>query len=158
MENGMGTVTGSLPPDNVLFILKFLFIICIYCYVACLFLGRRPEKRARRDDMKDAASSLFHLTIHSGAEALEVPGNHVYHITRKITVGRDEGNDIQLHDATASGTHCVIYMEDAMAVLEDLQSKNGTMVNGKKIEGKHELKTGDIIEIGMVAFILRGAS
>ncbi len=71
-------------------------------------------------------------------------------------IGRDkEGNDIVLQDTNVSRHHAVISFENHQYTLEDLQSTNGTKVNGKTIT-KHILTDGDIIQLGdtFLAFYL----
>lgn len=76
-----------------------------------------------------------------------------------ITIGRKSDNDIQLNDAVASSHHAQIniqpneYMEEQLdAKLNDLNSTNGTQVNGCIIKSV-ELRNGDDIQIGSHHFI-----
>lgn len=64
-----------------------------------------------------------------------------------MTIGRKEDNDIRIENLAVSGHHAKLLtiLEDSF--LEDLNSTNGTLVNGKGI-GKHALKNGDVITIG----------
>lgn len=63
------------------------------------------------------------------------------------TIGRDDGNPIQLPDPQVSKRHAVIRAKDDVWMIEDLDSTNGIAVNGVKV--KHaELKNGDKIRIG----------
>jgi pSer/pThr/pTyr-binding forkhead associated (FHA) protein len=71
-------------------------------------------------------------------------------------IGRKPGNDLQPDDASVSGSHASItlapsaYMDDMQeATIEDLDSTNGTCVNGKRIK-KQLLKHGDILTMGML--------
>ena len=75
------------------------------------------------------------------------------------TIGRKSDNDIQLNDAIASSHHAQItikpneYLEEQIdAKLEDLDSTNGTQVNGCIIKSV-DLKNGDEIQIGSQYFI-----
>ena len=77
----------------------------------------------------------------------------------KTTIGRKSDNDIQLNDAVASSHHaCIImkaneYLEEQVdAKLEDLDSTNGTQVNGCMVKSI-ELRNGDDIQIGSHHFI-----
>ncbi|HEY8355428.1 MAG TPA: FHA domain-containing protein [Methylophilaceae bacterium] len=65
----------------------------------------------------------------------------------RITIGRRPGNDIQIDNLAISGQHASITIIGKDAFLEDLNSTNGTMVNGKPIS-KHVLQNGDVIELG----------
>ncbi len=71
-----------------------------------------------------------------------------------LTIGRKSSNDIQIDDISVSGTHARVlveqnfYMESLKDIyIEDVNSTNGSYVNGNKIK-KHMLRHGDIIQIG----------
>ncbi len=66
----------------------------------------------------------------------------------RVTIGRHPDNDIVLKDdRAASGHHAVILTIMSDSFLEDLDSTNGTVVNGKQVS-KHPLSNGDVIQIG----------
>ncbi len=65
----------------------------------------------------------------------------------RITIGRKPDNDIQIDNLAVSGQHAAIITILNDSFLEDLDSTNGTFVNGKLIK-KHALKNGDVISIG----------
>jgi len=62
------------------------------------------------------------------------------------TLGRKEDNDIVLDNAAVSGHHCKMYESGGTWFVEDLNSTNGTFVNGKKTL-KAGLKPGDTINL-----------
>ena len=64
-----------------------------------------------------------------------------------LTIGRKDGNDIVIDNIAVSGFHARIVQEDQNYILEDLNSLNGTFLNGQKVS-KYALKHGDIILIG----------
>lgn len=65
----------------------------------------------------------------------------------RVTIGRHADNDICLNDKAVSGHHAVIITILSDSFLEDLDSTNGTLVNGKQV-AKHPLSDGDTITIG----------
>ena len=65
----------------------------------------------------------------------------------RVTIGRHSDNDISLDDKAVSGHHAVVITILQDSFLEDLDSTNGTQVNGKQV-AKHPLSTGDVISIG----------
>ncbi|TXH03645.1 MAG: FHA domain-containing protein [Nevskiaceae bacterium] len=65
----------------------------------------------------------------------------------RVTIGRHPDNDISLNDKAVSGHHAVVITILQDSFLEDLDSTNGTQVNGKQI-AKHPLSQGDVISIG----------
>ena len=65
----------------------------------------------------------------------------------KTTLGRRPYNDIVIDNLAVSGEHAVLQMTGSDVVLEDLNSTNGTYVNGKAVK-RQQLQSGDAIEIG----------
>jgi pSer/pThr/pTyr-binding forkhead associated (FHA) protein len=65
----------------------------------------------------------------------------------KTTLGRRPYNDIVIDNLAVSGEHAVLQMTGSEVYLEDLNSTNGTYLNGKAIK-KQLLQNGDSIEIG----------
>jgi pSer/pThr/pTyr-binding forkhead associated (FHA) protein len=65
----------------------------------------------------------------------------------KTTLGRRPYNDIVIDNLAVSGEHAVLQMTGKEVLLEDLNSTNGTYVNGKAVK-KQQLQNGDAIEIG----------
>ena len=64
-----------------------------------------------------------------------------------ITIGREEGNTIQLNDERVSRYHVKIQEDNEKLVLTDLESTNGTRVNGEDIQ-LCILRFGDLLTIG----------
>jgi pSer/pThr/pTyr-binding forkhead associated (FHA) protein len=70
----------------------------------------------------------------------------------RVTIGRHADNDICLNDKAVSGHHAVIVTVLHDSFLEDLNSTNGTMVNGRQV-AKHALVNGDTIGIGRAQIV-----
>ena len=68
---------------------------------------------------------------------------------KTIIVGRNSDNDISIDDGQASRHHCQISrLENGVIYITDLQSTNGTYVNGQRIVGQILLHKGDKVTIG----------
>ncbi len=65
----------------------------------------------------------------------------------RTTVGRRPYNDVVIDNLAVSGEHAVFVWRDAQLSVEDLQSTNGTFVNGRAVQSA-VLHLGDLIEIG----------
>lgn len=65
----------------------------------------------------------------------------------RTTLGRRPYNDIVIDNLAVSGEHAVIQMAGSEVAIEDLNSTNGTYVNGKAVK-RQPLQSGDAIEIG----------
>ena len=73
----------------------------------------------------------------------------VFPFYAKMIIGRHSTNDIPLPDRTVSKRHAVIGRVRGQAVVKDLDSRNGTLVNGQKVE-KAILSCGDRLKVGSV--------
>lgn len=67
-----------------------------------------------------------------------------------ITIGRQQGNTIQLTEKNVSRRHARLFPEpdEDSWFIEDLGSYNGVKVNGSAVEARIELKEGDVVQIG----------
>jgi pSer/pThr/pTyr-binding forkhead associated (FHA) protein len=65
----------------------------------------------------------------------------------RLSIGRKPHNDIQIDNLAISGEHAVVVTILNDSFLEDLNSTNGTLVNGQPIK-KHILRNNDIVELG----------
>ena len=72
----------------------------------------------------------------------EIPLNR-----ERMTIGRRPNNDIQIDNLAISGEHAAVVTILNDSFLEDLNSTNGTLINGQPVK-KHFLKNGDVIELG----------
>ena len=64
-----------------------------------------------------------------------------------LKIGRGEASDTKLSDPRMSRVHCVVQMSGGKAKLHDKGSTGGTFVGGQQIT-EHELKPGDVIQVG----------
>ncbi len=64
-----------------------------------------------------------------------------------VTIGREEGNALRLNDERVSRYHAKVQIEDNDIILTDLDSTNGTRVNGTAIQIRR-LRAGDQVSIG----------
>jgi len=87
---------------------------------------------------------VFTLVI-TGPERAEV--RHVLE-EREVTFGRVAGNDIVLADRNISRRHARLVVRDGRYILVDLQSTNGTYVNGHRLKAPLVVRTTDQIRMG----------
>ena len=69
---------------------------------------------------------------------------------KPMTIGRDTSNDIVLTDRSVSGHHAVIRLMQGEWVLADLESRNGTYVNGAAIATETSISEQDVVQFGAV--------
>jgi pSer/pThr/pTyr-binding forkhead associated (FHA) protein len=63
-------------------------------------------------------------------------------------LGRSSSADVILQDPAISRQHCTIRVEGDAAFIADLHSKNGTAVNGRRLQGDTAIRNADVIELG----------
>ena len=79
-----------------------------------------------------------------------------FRLTKVITLGRSRNLDISFDDLSVSREHArILVNSDGDYVLEDLQSGNGTLLNGKRITSA-KLSEGDAITVGKNVMVFRG--
>ena len=95
-------------------------------------------------------------------EAITADGHELFLTTipldrERFAIGRKEDNDLRLDQATVSGHHLVVVTLLGDSFLEDLNSTNGTRVNGLPVM-RHALSDGDTFQIGHYTFRYRRSS
>ncbi len=76
-------------------------------------------------------------------------------ISTPITIGREEGNVIRLNDERVSRFHLKIHESEGAVVATDLDSTNGTSINGELMQ-IWEIKPGDMITVGRSIILVGG--
>jgi eukaryotic-like serine/threonine-protein kinase len=111
---------------------------------------KKNERFANVDSLILALKNRKSLEIknRSTAHLVLVGKNKSYPLDYKeVYIGRKEINHIVIDDMFSSRRHARIKVERAGFILEDLDSRNGTFVNNKRISS-HRLKENDVIKIG----------
>jgi len=72
----------------------------------------------------------------------------------EVTIGRKEGNTIRLTERNISRRHVQLLRTGGVYRLRDLDSYNGVLVNGRKVEGETVLNNGDQIQIGDYSMVV----
>ncbi len=67
----------------------------------------------------------------------------------KTTVGRVEDNTFQIAEPSVSSHHCEVLLKGSEVIIHDLNSTNGTFINGEKIT-ERAIKPGQILRLGQV--------
>ncbi len=120
----------------LLLALLYLFLFAAVRTGIGLVAGQRTKGRA-----------TWTLSVVQGPRELQgvaVPVNG------PVVIGRSPGADIVIGDDFVSGSHARVSPAGDGAVLEDLGSTNGTVLNGARVTAPQMLRAGDAIDIGAV--------
>jgi hypothetical protein len=90
------------------------------------------------------AEPQYRLVVRQGP----IPGQ-IFELNKsEIMVGRDVSNDFVINDAEVSRKHAKLTLEGDRYKIEDLNSTNGTYIDGQRLIGPHLLAVGEIIMFG----------
>lgn len=73
---------------------------------------------------------------------------------KRFLIGRADDCHLRPKSDAISRNHCVILVSDDEVVVRDLNSRNGTLVNGESVKGDRVVATGDVLKIGKIEFEL----
>jgi len=71
-----------------------------------------------------------------------------YELVSEISIGRSPSCEIQVEDDKVSRRHAHIFVRDGQVWVRDLGSRNGTLVNGERLQGEARLLPGDRVQVG----------
>lgn len=111
--------------------------------------AHRPA-RPSSPDGDDRQPEARHRLVLESREVPLLEGENV--------IGRDPDAALWIDHPSVSRRHARVVVEDGKVKLEDLGSKNGTLLNGKRIRGSHLLADGDEIQIGRQTMVFRAMS
>jgi hypothetical protein len=127
-------------------IVRLLFLGLLY-----LFLFRIA--RARVGDLRAAArepgAELGRLIVVASPAGEPAEGTSLA-LDAIATIGRDVNNAVVVEDQFVSAEHAILTFRGRAWYVEDLDSTNGTFVNGSPVDGVAPLGFGDVVQVGQV--------
>jgi pSer/pThr/pTyr-binding forkhead associated (FHA) protein len=108
-----------------------------------------PRKRGERDDaMNDMQAVVLRVEEDGRTRTIRAPA--------PIVIGRAPTATLIVPDAQVSRLHARIDFSDGVLSVRDLDSRNGTLVNARPIDGYVALADGDEIDVGMARIVYCG--
>lgn len=133
--------------DFVLLIARLLFVALLYLFLfAIMRTGIGMVKGSNKKDR------TWTLSIEKGPK--ELRGVNI-NVNGPVVVGRSPGADIVIGAGYVSGRHARFQLMGQNLFVEDLDSRNGTGVNGNLIEGPTSLRNKDVVNVGDVVIRVR---
>lgn len=116
---------------------------------AAFLLVARPRPRPARDDAMSIMQAVVLRVEEDGrTRTIRAPA--------PITIGRAPTATLIVPDAQVSRLHARIDFSDGVLSVRDLDSRNGTLVNARPIDGNVALEDGDEIDVGMARIVYCG--
>jgi pSer/pThr/pTyr-binding forkhead associated (FHA) protein len=151
-------------PESVLTILKFCFLALLYLFLFRVVRVVVKELRAPAPVPQQPAAPPAAAPVAASRPAkpargrgpghlkiLEPPNREgeSYVLTEELTVGRGGGCGIVLaDDSFVSTVHARLFQRDGAVYVEDLGSRNGTLLNGEPLVHASQLRRGDQVQFG----------
>jgi pSer/pThr/pTyr-binding forkhead associated (FHA) protein len=141
--------------------LKFGFLAVLYLFL--LWVSRSALKELRSTTVPAPEATGFHEVGPGGRSAatdaflVAVRGGGIdpgerFDLFGGLSIGRSADADVRIEDRFASGIHARLYSRGASYYVEDMNSTNGSFLNGAVLEGEAELADLDEIKIGDTEF------
>jgi pSer/pThr/pTyr-binding forkhead associated (FHA) protein len=147
--------------DPVAVALKFGFLAVLYLFL--FWVARSALKEVRSTTAPAPEATGFYAVDESPGRAasdawLVVQGGGGLDAGRRfdlfggVSVGRSSEADVRIEDRYASQIHLRIYSQGGSYYVEDMNSTNGTFLNGSQLDGSAELQHLDRIQVGDTEF------
>ncbi len=135
---------------NELFLIMLSPVLFILIIIL-LFLNKKNKKHAVK--VADSPSKDTFVPIEISIKGKSM--HKTFYLEKNIIgIGRASDNDIIIPDITVSANHAVIKRVAKEFFIEDLESTNGILINGKNVK-KQALKSGENIKLGAVVMFIR---
>lgn len=139
-------------PELVLSILKYLFLILIFIFLAratrAMYLEIYGTRTARRREVAPTPKPRAQRP----PDRVWVVGtdgkSRSYDVEDELLIGRGDKCHIVISDVYASQIHARIFRKGDSIFIEDMGSTNGTFLNRKKVSGSIPANRGDRVRIG----------
>lgn len=144
----------ALQLNNFLLLLRIGVVALLYLVVLQVVGVARRDLRRIAVAPAGAASGrpiVGHLIVVDSGSTPLLPGSRL-DLEAVTTLGRSPTNSVPLESTYISTEHTRVIYRDRSLWVEDLGSKNGTYVNGKRITGAVAVRPNDILQVGDVKF------
>ena len=138
-----------------IFAVIFIVILYVIIYYA-LKIMYKDVKNGGKKRKPALIRGNYGLEIISSGNSKDLKDGSIIPIRSDITLGRKDDNSIVLSDQHISGSHAKIVVRSNGLFIEDLNSTNGTYLNGNRIKGKVKLTNKDEVKIGTSVFKILG--
>lgn len=141
-------VFDELTSEGMILLLRLGVVAILYLFLLTVVVVIQRELGAE-SAARRASAPRGRLIVLDPGTSPRAPGQAIplEPVTR---VGRSEESTVVLDDEFVSTVHAMVLLRDGRWWVRDEGSRNGTMVNGERIDGERPLREGDELQIGRV--------
>lgn len=139
--------------ENWLYLIRIVFILIVLLFIQGIIntIQKDVEKNTEEKEIHLLKKKHMNLEAVKGGDKIKLVKNDIDNL-EQIYFGRDMNNDIVADDKYISGSHFKISKANEEYIIEDLNSTNGTILNGKILTEPNMLKNNDVISLGEIQF------
>jgi FHA domain-containing protein len=139
-----------MPLDIFLFILRLAAAVALYAFLVALLitLARDVSSATRQAQLPARSAGALIIVGHDDEVLLEAGAR--YPLAPLTTLGRASTCSVVIPDSFASNDHAHVFQRGGQWWLEDMHSRNGTVLNDVPVSEPMVLSSGDVISIGRV--------
>src|SRR5215208_5391574 len=142
--------------------LKFGFLAVLYLFL--LWVARSAFRELRRTSAPAPEATGIHQVVGPGGRSAAtdawlvatagggIEAGERFDLFGGLSIGRSSDADVRIEDRYASGVHARIYSRGPNYYVEDMNSTNGTFLNGGQLSGEAKLNDLDEVKIGNTEF------
>ncbi|KUK10054.1 MAG: FHA domain containing protein [Clostridia bacterium 41_269] len=145
-------------------VLRYTFLVLLYIFVFTvvrhMFKGTKEKPKTYMPQRQTAYMGSENFSVKTGTSSAPrlislkpLPGNrNVFYLNGRTTIGSGRNNNIVIKSPYVSREHAVIFKRGDQYWLQDLDSKNGTYLNGFPVKNPTVLAHGDHLSFGGADF------
>ncbi|NJK81012.1 MAG: FHA domain-containing protein [Chloroflexaceae bacterium] len=146
---------ATLSINAVILVLRVLVVVLLYFFLWQVLRVITTDLRRGVVAPGTEPAPYGQLVVMSSGQT-GLPVGKAFPLKPLTIIGRSLESDIALNDTFLSGEHARLELRPNGWILEDLNSTNGTFVNGLEVRDATPLNNGDVVRIGRIELRLTG--
>lgn len=132
--------------DALLLLARYVLLAVVYLFIVAVVRAIQVDLRvaAAREEPQRASLVVEESPLPS------LPVGTAFRLEGEVTVGRGAATQVTLPSEFASAEHARLFPRGGRYWIDDLRSKNGTLLNGRRLAEPRPLREGDRVRIGEV--------
>lgn len=143
--------------ELIILLLRIAVALVLYTFLGVMFYYLRRDVEITSEQIHEVRRAAGKLVVTACDDDVSLDVGRQFRLQPVTLVGRSPTCTLVLPDSFVSTEHARISVRRGQWWLDDLDSRNGTTLNGVPLAGPVVLSTGDIIGIGRVEFRFEAA-